>query len=73
MCAKCRANTALAQEMAKQVRFPDDPRDAQKIWFVGQFDDSPREIEHAEAELWVQRAYDTIKGLEAQGFKIVER
>jgi hypothetical protein len=73
MCAKCRANTALAKEMAKQVRFPADPRTPDEIWFAGMFDDSPRAIEHEEAELWVRRAYETIKGLEVQGFEIVER
>lgn len=71
MCAKCRANTALAKEMAKQVEFPDDPRSAEEIWSAGMFDGS-REISHDEAERWLRRAYETINGLRAQGFKIVE-
>lgn len=65
MCAKCRANTALAKEMAKHAGFPDDPRTADEIWWSDEFD-------RDEADHWVRRAFDTIEGLKTQGFEIVE-
>lgn len=72
MCVKCRASTALAKAMAKEALHPDDPRSADDIWWVGQFDGAERLISHEQAQDFGRRAYEVELSLEAQGFKIVE-
>jgi hypothetical protein len=65
MCGKCRANTALAKELAKEISFPGDSRSADDIWWSD-------DIDRYAAEEWGRRAFRVLEGLKGQGFMIEE-